>query len=58
MQLRSGDTLYICSDGVVEAGIESGYEFGEDGLISVMATNPEPDIGLAVARIAHAIRAV
>jgi serine phosphatase RsbU (regulator of sigma subunit) len=55
VELRSGDLLCVCSDGVIEAGLESGYEFGEDGLISVLATNPDQDIELTVARIAHAM---
>ena len=53
-QLRRGDSLFVCSDGVIEAGLESGYEFGEDGLISVIAANPDQDVELAVARIAQA----
>jgi serine phosphatase RsbU (regulator of sigma subunit) len=54
VQLRSDDMLCICSDGVIEAGVDSGCEFGEDGLISVMATNMNRDIELEVARIAQA----
>lgn len=56
VQLRSGDTLFVCSDGVIEAGVENGYEFGEDGLISVIAQNRDEDVELAVARIAEATR--
>lgn len=56
VQLWRGDTLFVCSDGVIEAGLESGYEFGEDGLISVIGTNPDQDVELAVARIANAAR--
>jgi sigma-B regulation protein RsbU (phosphoserine phosphatase) len=56
VQLRSGDTLFVCSDGVIEAGLEDGYEFGEDGLISVIAQNRDEDVELAVARIAEATR--
>ena len=55
VELRSGDALYVCSDGVVEAGIESGCEFGEEGLISLIAANPDKDIEQAVARIARAV---
>lgn len=54
IELRSGDMLCVCSDGVIEAGLDSGCEFGEDGLISVMATNADRDIELEVARIARA----
>jgi serine phosphatase RsbU (regulator of sigma subunit) len=57
IELRPGDALYVCSDGVVEAGIESGCEFGEEGLISVIAADPDQNIEPAVARIARAVRA-
>lgn len=52
--LHSGDMLCVCSDGVIEAGLESGCEFGEGGLISVLTTNPAREIELEVARIAQA----
>lgn len=55
--LRQGDALYVCSDGVVEAGIESGCELGEEGLVSVIAADPHQDIEPAVARIARAVSA-
>jgi serine phosphatase RsbU (regulator of sigma subunit) len=55
-QLRCGDSLFVCSDGVIEAGLESGCEFGEEGLISVIAANPDQDVELAVERITHAAR--
>jgi len=54
VQLHPGDALYVYSDGVVEAGIETGCELGEEGLISVIAAHPERDIESAVARIARA----
>lgn len=53
VELRRGDMLFMCSDGVIEAGLERGIEFGEDGLIAVGATSAEQDIELAVARIAR-----
>jgi len=56
VQLRRGDSLFVCSDGVIEAGLESGDEFGEEGLISVIAANSDQDVELAVERIAHAAR--
>ncbi|HTA69666.1 MAG TPA: SpoIIE family protein phosphatase [Bryobacteraceae bacterium] len=40
VDLKTGDTLVIFSDGVTEAGIESDTEFGDDGLLSVMRANP------------------
>ncbi len=55
VELRPGDALYVCSDGVVEAGIESGCELGEEGLISVIAGDPDLDVEPAVARIARAV---
>jgi sigma-B regulation protein RsbU (phosphoserine phosphatase) len=39
VDLKTGDTLVIFSDGITEAGIESDAEFGEDGLLSVMRSN-------------------
>jgi serine phosphatase RsbU (regulator of sigma subunit) len=55
VELRPGDALYVCSDGVIEAGLESGCELGEEGLISVIAADPDQDIEPAVARIARAV---
>jgi sigma-B regulation protein RsbU (phosphoserine phosphatase) len=37
VDLNVGDTVLLFTDGVTEAGIESGSEFGEDGLLSLMA---------------------
>src|SRR6185436_9963707 len=56
VQLRTGDAAFVCSDGVIEAGLESGCEFGEEGLISAIAQNQDQDVELAVARIAQATR--
>ncbi|HET9319805.1 MAG TPA: SpoIIE family protein phosphatase [Bryobacteraceae bacterium] len=56
VHLQRGDSLFVCSDGVIEAGLENGYEFGEEGLISVIAANSDQDVELAVERIAHAAR--
>jgi len=36
VDLHSGDTLVLFSDGVTEAGVETEEEFGEDGLLSVI----------------------
>jgi serine phosphatase RsbU (regulator of sigma subunit) len=55
IELHPGDALYVCSDGVVEAGIETGCELGEAGLISVIAAGPEQDIEPSVTRIARAV---
>jgi sigma-B regulation protein RsbU (phosphoserine phosphatase) len=56
VELGRGDTLCVCSDGVVEAGLDDGHEFGEDRLISLIAANPQPDIDLVVTRVANAAR--
>ena len=37
VELRPGDTVLLFTDGVTEAGVESGREFGEDGLVSLLA---------------------
>ena len=55
VELRAGDAVYLCSDGVVEAGIERGCEFGEDGLLSMIAGAPDQGIESSVARIARAV---
>jgi serine phosphatase RsbU (regulator of sigma subunit) len=57
VELHSGDMLFICSDGVIEAGIESGCELGEDGLISILRTVRDQPIERAVALIANATHA-
>jgi serine phosphatase RsbU (regulator of sigma subunit) len=54
VELRPGDALYVCTDGVVESGIESGCEFGEEGLVSVIRADVGQEIEPAVARIARA----
>ena len=36
VDLGPGDTLVLFSDGITEAGIESGAEFGEDGLLTAI----------------------
>jgi serine phosphatase RsbU (regulator of sigma subunit) len=56
LYLGRGDSLFVCSDGVIEAGLESGYEFGEDGLLAAIAANQDQDVELSVERIAHAAR--
>jgi sigma-B regulation protein RsbU (phosphoserine phosphatase) len=38
-ELRAGDTLLLYSDGVTEAGAETGDEFGEDRLIHALRVN-------------------
>jgi len=57
VELRRGDTLWVCSDGAIEAGLESGQELGEEGLISIITASSHRDMELAVAGIAHAVSA-
>lgn len=39
VDLEPGDTLVLFSDGVTEAGIDTGEEFGEERLLSVIEAN-------------------
>jgi len=55
VDLETGDTLVIFSDGVTEAGIENDAEFGEDGLLSVIQANPTAS---AEALVNHIVEAV
>jgi len=41
VSLARGDRLVIYSDGVTEAGIDTGEEFGEDRLIRLLGRRPE-----------------
>ncbi|MGH9628761.1 MAG: PP2C family protein-serine/threonine phosphatase [Bryobacteraceae bacterium] len=54
VELGRGDTVCVCSDGVVEAGLDSGYEFGEERLHSLVAESADQDIEGAVAGVAQA----
>jgi sigma-B regulation protein RsbU (phosphoserine phosphatase) len=55
VQLKSGDTLVIFSDGVTEAGIESDTEFGEDGLLSLLRAHSGADAEMLVNHIIDAV---
>ena len=55
VDLKTGDTLVIFSDGVTEAGIESDAEFGEDGLLSVIQANPRTSAEALVNQIVDAV---
>jgi len=44
--LDPGDTVLVMSDGVLEAGIERGEEFGEDRLLQAVRTAPADVEGL------------
>jgi phosphoserine phosphatase RsbU/P len=55
VDLRSGDTLVLFSDGVTEAGIETEEEFGEDGLLSVIQSFKGSTAEALVAGIINAV---
>jgi len=55
VDLKTGDTLVIFSDGVTEAGIENDAEFGEDGLLSVIQANPAAGAEALVNQIVDAV---
>ena len=41
--LGPGDTLVVFSDGVVEAGLETGLEFGDDALVALLCDRRSAD---------------
>ncbi len=53
--LRPGDTLVIYSDGVTEAGIERGNEFGEERLLALLSENRGSSADLLVHTIIDAV---
>ena len=55
IELVRGDTLVLFSDGVTEAGIESGEEFGEDGLLAAMQSRAGADAETLVRSIVSAV---
>jgi len=55
--LQSGDTLVLYSDGVVEAGIDQGAEFGEERLLGLLRDAAGEPIERAVDRVVEAARA-
>jgi sigma-B regulation protein RsbU (phosphoserine phosphatase) len=55
VQLKPGDTLVIFSDGVTEAGIETGAEFGEDGLLSLVRADAGTPAETLVNQIVDAV---
>jgi sigma-B regulation protein RsbU (phosphoserine phosphatase) len=42
--LEAGDVVLVFSDGVLEAGIERGEDFGEAGLIAAAESSPRSDV--------------
>ncbi len=55
VELRPDDTLVLFTDGVTEAGIDRGSEFGEDGLLSLMANSRGLGAEALVDRIVNAV---
>jgi sigma-B regulation protein RsbU (phosphoserine phosphatase) len=55
VDLHSGDTLVLFSDGVTEAGVETEEEFGEDGLLSVIQSHAGSTAEALVAGIIDAV---
>lgn len=56
VQIQPGDSLLVFSDGLTEAGIDDGEEFGEARVESVLRRNlrlPVPQLVAAVARAAE-----
>jgi phosphoserine phosphatase RsbU/P len=55
VDLLPGDMLVLFSDGVTESGLESGNEFGEDGLLSVIRASQGSDAETLVDRVVRAV---
>jgi len=55
VDLQGGDTLVLFSDGVTEAGIDHGAEFGEDGLLALIANARGQSAAVLVDRIVAAV---
>jgi sigma-B regulation protein RsbU (phosphoserine phosphatase) len=54
--LREGDRLLLFSDGVVEAGVDTGQEFGEARIVEQAAELAEADAATLVGKLARAVR--
>jgi sigma-B regulation protein RsbU (phosphoserine phosphatase) len=54
--LRPGDLLVLCTDGVTEARSEAGDEFGDDGLLEVVAGLTSWSPAAAVSEVLAAVR--
>ena len=55
VDLLPGDMLVLFSDGVTESGLESGHEFGEDGLLSVIRASQGSDAETLVNLVVGAV---
>jgi sigma-B regulation protein RsbU (phosphoserine phosphatase) len=56
VELSPGDTLIMFSDGVTEAGIETGQEFGEDRLIGMIEAGRHSPLEPLISSIVEAAR--
>jgi sigma-B regulation protein RsbU (phosphoserine phosphatase) len=56
VELAPGDTLIMFSDGVTEAGIETGQEFGEDRLIAMIEAGRHSPLEPLIGAIVEAAR--
>lgn len=56
VDLGPGDTVWVCSDGIVEAGLFDGEEFGEERLIALLRSSQQRPVEVAAAEIAEAAR--
>lgn len=56
IRLNPGDMLLAYSDGVTEAGIDSGPEFGEDRLAELLASTAGLGVQAALARISDDVQ--
>ncbi|HMD49432.1 MAG TPA: SpoIIE family protein phosphatase [Bryobacteraceae bacterium] len=55
VELRPGDAVVLFTDGVTESGMDSGAEFGEDGLLSLIQGARGDSAGALVERILAAV---
>jgi len=55
VELRPGDAVVLFTDGVTEAGVDSGTEFGEDGLLSLIQAARGAGAEVLVDRILAAV---
>ncbi|HKA00155.1 MAG TPA: PP2C family protein-serine/threonine phosphatase, partial [Candidatus Solibacter sp.] len=55
-ELRPGDTLLLYSDGVTEAGGDTGEDFGEDRLIHALRVNQRQPAQPLVEAIVHDVQ--
>jgi phosphoserine phosphatase RsbU/P len=57
IDLRPGDTLVVCSDGVTEAGIDRGSDFGEPRLLSLLREHCDDSAEALTARVVDTVTA-